>query len=342
MSTATKLANTRPVSHDKAFYFGDAAYSDMREIVCHERPIIFVLHYYFGLDVPYDLLRDRYFFSLTTEGELTPASNLMMDFFERSGIVTNVSVPAKDRAIEEVLEREYGPTTALILPTAKIVAGDRLVTSVMVEGGADSLLVSSLRGDDFYIRREELRKDFTARLALDNDTLQFVRVTVPSGIVQGNDFNSFTREMQSFSTRELTTIFSKFRTAQSAGKHKIGADALAEFLDLQQAQLVKYTQQISEGFNNVLLARVLWPMTFCYLPFVIASRRMAERHSLSPEVGALALSIGDLTGLAANLGHLYARSPVKASGDRFFGTLGRIIEEYRRLERLVLSETPPQ
>ena len=341
MSTATKLANTRPVSQDKAFYFGDPAYSDMREIVCHERPIIFVLHYYFGLDVPYDLLRDRYFFTLTTEGELTPASNLMMDFFERSGIVTNVSLPVKDCGIEAVLEREYGPTTALILPTAKIVAGDRLVTSVMVEGGADSFLVSSLRGDDFYIRREEPRKDIIERLAVDNDMLHFVRFKVPSGIAQGNDFNSFTREMQSFSTSELTTILSKFQIAQS-GKHKVGADALAEFLDLQQAQLLKYTQQLSEGFNNVLLARVLWPMTFCYLPFVIASRRMAERQLLSPEVGTLALSIGDLTGLAANLGHLYARSPVKASGDRFFGTLGRIIEEYLRLESLVLSETPLQ
>jgi hypothetical protein len=332
------LRNKRNFSLEKSFYFADKAYSDIRELVCHERPVIFLLYYFYGLPVPYHLLLDRFWFSLNDQGEFDNRSNALNHFFFETGICR----PQSDRLITggmgKILADHCCESTAMIVPTVKHVGGDRLVTAVLVEGDGDHALVSSLRGDDFYIRRSEDLSMLQGRLALEDGHLSFMKVVLEGDNALIRDETAFYQAQKNFAVKAVAEARAEFHRHIGGKNYQVGSSALASYLANRMEDLALYSKQLEAGFHNVLLAKVLWPMTFCFLPYVIAVRRIAEGEETNKNVLSLTQEITDRCGLAANLGHLYARRPTKQASDRFFKVLKDIVETYRDLEKITLAD----
>ncbi len=336
------LAANRLINSDKSFYFSDPTYSDLRELICHERPILFVLHYYFGLEVPYALLLDRFKFMLTNEAELTTDSDLLARYFNKTGITEPVTISSNGLELTKILSPITTRDVAIIVPLTKLVAGVHLASSVLVELDVfncqkpleSRVLVTSLRGDDFYIRREMPLEHVLSNLALTNGKADATILKIPKELLS-QDLQE-REKFKSFIAQDIEGFSATISKLPPKRPHvrSFGAAALRDFVQARRCDLQDYRDLLQGGFQNVLLAKVLWPMTFCYLPYVISRRRLAERNRSDHDDPILQMThrIIDLSGLATNLGFLWGKEPSDHKAERFFSTLDQIVENYAILD----------
>ncbi|NJL23993.1 MAG: hypothetical protein HC902_01595 [Calothrix sp. SM1_5_4] len=247
------LRANRTVSRDAEFYFQDADYAELRELVCYERPAAFVLHYYFGFRHSRLWLFDRFAFGLDESAELVNHSNALAEFFIDSKTIAERTTPMNADNFGEFLSESCSENSAVIVPYYSKVAGTDIVSSILVEGSGETILTTSLRGDAFHVRQPSRQRSLTDSLYLPNGEMSFSLLTVQEEVVRLGSLNAaaYAREIN---------LKSRIHAALTAHLDRMtrepaGALALTLAFEGKKAKKERWINLAVQGFENVLLVR---------------------------------------------------------------------------------------
>lgn len=358
-----------------AFYFADEAYSQYRELLCVERPACFVLHYYCGITWTRALLYDRMLFSFDpNDACIKPCSNEMSLFLESQDVI-KTHVAHFEGGISQFLKLHLASDAALVLPKKTFIGAEKLVTGVLVEGFSDSaVLVTSLRGDDFYIRKNTPISDVTMWLDVEGDKIIYHTVRLSPEIdnltskslknvleeynILGRFYETLLalEELQAPRVSKRAngdSVLSSVVTLPENSENFValepciyGSVALRAFLEAKKAVGFSfYHERINDGFSNVLLAKVLWPMTFSFSTFLVFLSYLDSSNVWFESYGArlsfISASLNQLkkqSETVTNLGMLFGKRPHEVGFMRFFSALSELVDCYTALEKSLIAE----
>lgn len=317
---------------DPAFYFGDRDYTDYRELVCFERPVCFILHYYYGFTVTRLWLFDRMAFTFAN-GELQIRENALTHFLRRKNVVQEIELQPGE-AFVRFLHREINPRSALIAPIETQIGSSRIVTSFLIErlNANTGLDCTCLRGDDFFISRSYDPLEIERRLARENGKVAFHRVNIPFWME--NNTRSAADLWNEYGLRQR---FLDLLTAHGF----IGSGQLSLFLRSRDHGCEYFAVKVREGLLNVLLVEVFWPMLFAYSPFVVFMRyALREKLDLGLKLGShkvesVLTAIGEQAERITNIAYIFGRQPEERNYLRFLAAMRGMIEYYGQLEFLI-------
>lgn len=332
------LKPIQQVSQDPEFYFQNTDYSELRELICYERPAAFVLHYYFGFYHSRIWLFDRFDFSLNEQGELESNSNSLAGFFKSSGVIKEQTISMTSKQFGDLLSESCSDTSAVIVPYFSKVAGTEIVSSILVESAGETILTTSLRGDSFHVRQPYSREMLADRLFLQDGMINYYSLTIPDQIVKSGTLSPLNYanqiNLQAMIKNILTTHHNRSKT------QTVGAKALAGALFLKQSEKDQWIELANQGFSNVLLVKFFWPLQYAFQPFLVFLSSTHRDGILINLIGhQVAESLSQRIEIvkfrakqASNFAILFGKQP----GDRFYHSfiesLNFISREYAEIE----------
>jgi biotin carboxylase len=340
---ARYLKNSVPVSLEKDFYFSDPEYAAMRETSCVERPLAFLFRYFFAQPWVPLLFWDRNQFTYE-KNELRSLGSDFSNFFLENQIF-EWKTPTPVTLTCDLVESLASEHQALVLIKETKIAQFEFANSLIVEGsGSGGALVTSLRGDDFYVRRSmdrcELKSFFGEAVSREYATIRFLEAwTRESNSVQW--FNSQRNCVGGF----LAHCASRFDSQKA--QNPTGANALQGFLrNAENSDFHALKSAVQDGVGTVLLSRFLWPMTFQVMPFLYFLESACK--NFQPLLAEVRLDVGSLLELclklrsdasvATNVGVLFASAPTEANLRRFFRSLQNFVGAFDTLEDTIFSQ----
>jgi hypothetical protein len=321
------------VNKNPQFYFSDIDYTDYRELVCFERPACFVAHYYFGFKSFRLWLFDRFAFEFS-DGYLTSKHNALKTVLEEQGIASSEDWHTSNGTLADLLSTRISENSAVVLPLETRFGNAVTVTSVLVESISDpKVLYTSLRGDDFFIRKSTSLESLEERLHVENCLVQIHTIADSNFLQLNKDKSPETLWRDLNLAAEFKKTFDDFYGDEPF--RALGFESLVAFQQHLDRGYGHYKKLVTEGFHNVLLSQIFWPMLFAYSPFLVFLRN-ATRIQLdglnTQHIDGLLLEISKSAQIVTNLGLMFAKQPSARVYDRFQESLRSLCEHYKRIE----------
>lgn len=323
-------------------------YQDFRELICYERPASVLLHFNHGLLGLRLLLVDRIL--LKTENDrIIGQSNYFADFLNSYNVLADTRISTKTvNDFEQDLRQEFEnkSTNALLLTYGNVLAGELLLSTWMVEYNIDNKvspwLVSSLRGDDFYIRRpmttEEIYdKSYKSDNATEIQSLSFSKDILSLAQLSLDDFS------KAFKVEEAIHEVSQKLSETRLNGSPAGSEILIAKTTESRPQHDDLINKVTDGFKNILLVRYFWPIQFHFKPFIIFLNQYLKINNFNDsflinEINSIKTETEILNGLSAK----YGINPQSKTLDQFYQYFLSILNRVQGVENHFFSNYPSQ
>lgn len=324
----------------------DYDYQDFRELICYERPACVLLHFQHRINGLRFLLADRILI-LKDNGKLQLLSNDLDQFLRSHQVISDVKLTPDLNAfeIENAFISEFSNRNAhaLLLTYTNEVAGNLLMSTLLVEYHSDQIWkVSSLRGDEFYIRKNVSFSELYERLYIAQNGLEYQRLYFSDELLQLSNI-TIADFLNSVSIdARLEQIVEKLNHLKLEGKLVASQALFAQFEEIDfQSDL--WQSQVLSGFKNVLLVKAFWPIQFYFQPFLVFVRNYLEQRpsdSTSEMIVRLLHEIKTKTEILTSLANKFGIAPQNRTLESFQSEFSHILGLVQQIEIVFFENYP--
>lgn len=321
-------------------------YQDFRELICYERPASILLHFDHGILGLRLFWVDRILLE-RQDNRIIAQSNKFADFLNMHNVLANVSISTKsleDFAQDLRSEFENESAHAVLLTYGNHLAGELLLSTWMVEynkeNTADPWLVTSLRGDDFYVRRSMSTEDLYNRSYKSNNISEVQRLSFSEKILSlaRLSLNDFIRD---FNIDDSILDASQKLSAKRLLGDSAGCEILLNQVLESRPQHSDLVEKVASGFKNVLLVKYFWPIQFHFKPFLVFVKQYLKVKNIqddfiSEEIDSIRIETEILNGLA----NKYGLNPQSKYLDQFNDYFLSILQRTQAIENYFFENYP--
>ncbi|MCG6313286.1 hypothetical protein K6U52_08420 [Vibrio vulnificus] len=248
----------------KEYYFTNRDYDDFRELPCTERPACFLLHFEKKLINIRSLFYDKCNF-IYKDGRLDHLSCFLEKKLYDNGVVSSVVIK-NPKSRRDLISNFFdeNPNCALLVPVFATIGEVTFTTTIYFEYVKDTIVATSLRGDDFYIRKEINDLSIFEKLQHENNLLNCWKIDTSNThnilfSMNPCDFHTFQNVRHC-----LINIYD-----ESEKQEYFGASALRIAIEELDHGFEYWAKMVRSGIDNVLLSKLLWPIQYYYKPFIV-------------------------------------------------------------------------
>ena len=285
----------------------DPVYQDYRELICYERPASIFLHFEHGLHHLPLLLFDR---SLVEkkDGRVVGMENQFARFLEDHNVLQESELKAQNSDelwIKMQALWQEGPQSVFLMTYFNELSGEILLSTWVVEPIFDEssrqIKLTSLRGDDFFVRKTTDFDYFFSKLhqvnqVFDLQILRFFPSIKKLAHLAAEEFIGL--EKIDLKIEEVAKKISSLRLDGQAA----GTELLIQEVESWQLDSDDLAKKVRNGYKSVLLVKFFWPVQFHYKPFLVFVKHyLHAKNILDPDIQTLLQQTNELTDIVVAL-----------------------------------------
>jgi len=285
----------------------DPAYQDYRELICYERPASIFLHFEHGLHHLPLLLFDRILVE-RKNGRIVGMENQFARFLECHNVLQEVELRAQNS--EELWIKMHAlwredPKSVFLMTYSNELSGEILLSTWVVEPIFDEsrrqVKLSSLRGDDFFVRKITDFEYFFSKLHQVNkvfeiQTLRFLPTITKLVSLAAEEF----LELEKIDTK-IEDVAKKIRSLRFDGQ-AAGTELLIQEVESWQLDPDDLAEKARNGYKSIILVKFFWPIQFHYKPFLVFVKHYLQvKKIVDPDIQHLLQQTIELTDIVVAL-----------------------------------------